>query len=157
MRYHVLTADLIQRSARKAREMGHSYVGSAHILLELSREPGAAGQVLRQLGMGPELNESMALLLYGAGTPDLPLPQGLSLEARGLLKQAVREAKFRKEREVKPHHLLLALARQENGTAGELLKVSGITADTLFSYLVDYLRWEQAVIVKASMFLPAAR
>ena len=149
MRYHVLMADLIQRSARKARELGHSYVGSAHILLELAREPGAAGQVLRQLGVEPELTESMAVLLYGSGTPDLPLPQGLSRNARNLLRQAAREARAQKKREVQPHHLLLAMARQEIGTAGELLKISGISADTLFSYTVDYLRWEQSVGVKA--------
>jgi len=86
LRYHVQTADLIQRSARKARELGHSYVGSAHILLALSREPGAAGQVLRQLGVDPDLTERMAQLLYGAGTPDLPLPQGLTRGAQRLLR-----------------------------------------------------------------------
>ena len=54
MRYHMLTSDLLQRSARKARSLGHSYVGSAHLLLVLSREPGGPGQVLRQLGVDPE-------------------------------------------------------------------------------------------------------
>ena len=148
MRYHILTADLIQLSARKARELGHSYVGSAHILLALSREPGAAGQVLRMLGVDPDLTQSMTQLLYGAGTPDLPLPQGLTRDARRLLYLAAGEAKVQKCREVLPHHILLALSRQENCTAGELLQMSGISRETLFSYTVDYLRWEQAVISK---------
>ena len=66
---------MIQAAARKARDLGHSYVGSAHLLLALLREPGGMGLVLRQLGVDPELTEAMAQLLYGAGTPDLPLPQ----------------------------------------------------------------------------------
>ena len=148
MRYHILTADLIQLSARKARELGHSYVGSAHILLALSRETGAAGQVLRMLGVDPDLTQSMTQLLYGSGTPDLPLPQGLTRDARRLLHLAAGEARVQKCREVLPHHLLLALSRQESCTAGELLQMSGISGETLFSYTVDYLRWEQAVISK---------
>ena len=114
MRYHMLTSDLLQRSARKARSLGHSYVGSAHLLLVLSREPGGPGQVLRQLGVDPELTEAMAQLLYGAGTPDLPLPQGLTEEVRAILRSAAREAKQQNSREIQPHHLLMAMARREH-------------------------------------------
>ena len=51
MRYHTLTLDLLHRSLGKARELGHSYVGSAHLLLELAREPDISGQVLRCVGL----------------------------------------------------------------------------------------------------------
>ena len=78
MHYDILTSDLIQRAAQLARSLGHSYVGSAHLLLVMAREPGAAGQTLRLLGMDPDLTEAMARLLYGQGTPELPLPQGAS-------------------------------------------------------------------------------
>ena len=83
MHYDVLTADLIQHAAQLARSLGHSYVGSAHLLLVMAREPGAAGQTLRLLGMDPDLTEAMARLLYGQGTPELPLPQGLTGGRRG--------------------------------------------------------------------------
>ena len=148
MRYHAQTLELIQSAARKARSLGHSYVGSAHLLLALSREPGNVGLVLRQLGVDPELTEAMALLLYGAGTPDLPLPQGLTEEARQLLLGAAREAKRQKSREIRPEHLLLALARQEDSAAGELLQINGVTGDILFTQTVDYLRWERQTLVK---------
>ncbi len=148
MRYHTLTADVIQRAAQKARTLGHSYVGSAHILLTLSREPGAAGQVLRMLGVDPDLTEAMAQLLYGAGTSGLPLPQGLTREAKSLLHRAGQEAKQQGCREVEPYHLLLAMARQEGSGAGELLKVNGVSAEALFTHTVEYLRWEQSASVK---------
>ena len=143
MHYDLLTADLIQRSAQLARSLGHSYVGSAHLLLVLSREPGAAGQTLRLLGMDPDLTEAMARLLYGMGTPELPLPQGLTPEARELLRGAAREAKQLGCREISPQHLLLAMARQERSGAGELLKLNGISTDVLFTHTVDYLHWER--------------
>ena len=143
MRYHALTVDLLQAAARKARDLGHSYVGSAHFLLAMTREPGGMGLVLRQLGVDPELTEAMAQLLYGAGTPDLPLPQGLTEDARELLFLAAREAKRQKEREIQPQHLMLALARQNDCAAGELLRINGVSPDELFTHTVDYLRWEQ--------------
>ena len=121
MHYDILTSDLIQRAAQLARSLGHSYVGSAHLLLVMAREPGVAGQTLRLLGMDPDLTEAMARLLYGQGTPELPLPQGLTGESRELLRGAAREAKHLGSREITPQHLLLAMARRENSDAYELL------------------------------------
>jgi len=143
LRYHTLTSELIRGAARKARLLGHSYVGSIHFLLVMMRGDDAAGQVLRLLGVDPELTESMAQLLYGMGTPALPLPQGLSREARILLQDAAREAKLLQSREVCPRHLLMAMARQPASGAGELLQLNGVSADALFTHMVDLTRWEQ--------------
>ena len=46
MRYHMLTAEIIQSAGRKARQFGHSYVGSAHILGAICEQRGPAGQLL---------------------------------------------------------------------------------------------------------------
>ena len=142
MRYHMLTADLIQRAGQKARGLGHSYVGSAHLLLALLELPGGAGQLLRGLGVDPELTEAMTRLLYGAGTPDLPLPQGLTREAKGILRCAAAEAKALSSREISPMHVLLAISRREGTAAEDLLRINGVSADALFTHTVDYMRWE---------------
>ncbi len=157
MRYHMLTSELIQQAGQKAKSLGHSYVGSAHLLLVMAREPGGTGQVLRMLGVDPDLTEAMAQLLYGAGTPDLPLPQGLTKEARALLRYAAQEAKQQNSREIRPYHLLLAMARRETSAAGELLQLNGVSADALFTHTVDYLRWEQSALVKGKKEAVATR
>ena len=138
MHYDTLTADLIQRAGQKARNLGHSYVGSAHLLLALAREPGGPGQILRMLGVDPDLTEAMMGLLYGVGSPELPLPQGLTGEARALLRRSAREAKNLGSRAIVPAHLLLAMARREENAAGELLRLSGVSADALFTHTVEY-------------------
>ncbi len=148
MRYHMLTCELLQRSAQKARSLGHSYVGSAHLLLAMAQDSGAMGLVLRQVGVDPELTEAMTQLLYGTGTPDLPLPQGLTAEVQGILRSAAREAKQQNGKEIQPHHLMIAMARRESCAAGELLRLNGVSADTLFTHTVDYLRWEQQTLPK---------
>ncbi len=142
MRYHALTAELVQKAGQKARSLGHSYVGSSHLLLAMCSCPGCAGQLLRGVGLDPGLTEKAAGVLYGAGTPELPLPQGLTREARQLLHFAALEARGLGCREVKPVHLLLAMARQQGNQAEELLLLNGVDADTLFHSTVEYLRWE---------------
>ena len=144
MRYHTLTAELIQQAGQKARSLGHSYVDSIHLLLAMAWEPQGVGQVLRMLGMDPQVSEAMAQVLYGTGTPDLPLPQGLTREARELLRASAQEAKIQSSREIQPQHILLAMARQEHSAAGELLRLNGIPGDLLFTHMVEHTRREQS-------------
>ena len=143
MRYHMLTAELIQLSGRKARYFGHSYVGSAHLLAALAAMPGGTGQLLRSLGVDPGLTEALVQLRYGAGTPDLPLPQGLSREVKSILRRAAEEAREQNAREIRPVHVLLALSRREDTAAAELLRLNGISNDLLFTHTIDYMRWEE--------------
>ena len=157
MRYHTHTSQLIRQAAQKAKTLGHSYVSSVHFLLVMAREPDGMGQVLRLLGMDPELAEAMAMLLYGVGTPQLPLPQGLTGEAKQVLQDAAREARLLSSREICPRHLLMAMARQENSGAGELLRISGVSADALFTHMVDIGRWEQQIPPKGKKEAVATR
>lgn len=143
MRYHLQTQELICLAGQKARSMGHSYVGSAHLLLALALQPGIPGQLLRCAGVDPVLTEEMTLLFFGAGTADLPLPQGLSHGARGILRSAVREARRQTCRDVEPVHVLLALARRGDCAAGELLELEGVRPEELFHRTVEYLSREQ--------------
>ena len=146
MRYHALTVELIQTAAQKARSLGHSYVGSEHLLLAMAESGGGMGLVLRQAGLDPGLTQALAQLLYGAGTADLPLPQGLTREARNILRCAAREARLSGSRQVWPQHLLLSIARREHCAAGELLRLNGVSADVLFTDTLDYLRWEHSAL-----------
>ena len=148
MRYHMLTAELIQLSGQKARAMGHSYVGSAHLLIALCACPGGTGELLRGMGVDPELTEKAAGILYGTGTPELPLPQGLTRETRGILRKAAEEARELGCREVRPIHVLLALSRREKGAAMELLALSGVERGELFTRTVEFLRWETQIPIR---------
>ena len=81
------------------RTLGHSYVGPLHLLLALMRQRSCAGQLLRAVGVDPELTAQAAAVLHGSGDSSLPLPQGLTREARSILKAAAGEAKIQGRRE----------------------------------------------------------
>ena len=137
-------AELLRIAARKARMMGHSYVGSAHILLALLGVPGAAGHLLRGAGLTESILEPVAGILYGIGSPDLPLPQGLTAQARKILRVAAREAKALGTKKVSPLHILLAVLRSRQGAASELLVLGNVDADILFTRTISYLALEEA-------------
>ena len=143
MRYHMNTAELIRHCGRRAIELGHSYVGSAHVLLALSETGDEAGMLLRSLGIEPGTAEGLTRLLYGAGKPGLPLPQGLTKDARAILRGAAREARDQGEKQIRPVHVLIALSRREGSSAGTVMQISGIGMDVLFSHAVEYMRREK--------------
>ena len=143
MRYHTSTADLIRHCGRRAVDLGHSYVGSAHFLLALSESRDEAGMLLRSLGIDPALAEGLTRLLYGAGKPGLPLPQGLTKEARMILCGAAREAREQGEKQIRPVHVLTALARRDASSAGTVMRIGGISMEALFTHTVEYMRREK--------------
>ncbi len=141
--YDSETAELIRSAGRKAREMGHSYVGSAHLLLAMVQNRGFAGSMLRGFGLNATVAEDMTAILYGKGTPQLPLPQGLTRDFQGILRYAAREARNCGCREIGSKHMLLAMVRREESAAGELLVFNGITPAELFNAAVEQTYWER--------------
>lgn len=140
MRFDGYAQSLILAAGKKARAMGHSYVGSVHLLLALVQEPGEAGQLLRFAGVEPLLAQHMAMVLYGTGTPELPLPQGFSIQAKRILWGAKQEAYALRQHQICGVHILLSLLRQERTAARDILILNDIDTEELFSCTVDYLR-----------------
>ena len=157
MRYEQESLELINRAHRKARQMGHSYVGSVHLLLALASEKGQIGQIFQGFGLDAAVTEDMVALLYGKGKSNLPMPQGLSPEARQILRGAAKEARNQKRRQVSPLHILLSLARREKAAAGELLLLSGIDTNELFSRTVENLQWGAGIPAKRKKEEPSTK
>lgn len=139
MRFGADVSKLILSAGDYAREMGHSYVGSVHFLMALLVQPGLSGQLLRGMGLDSGMLRDMTAVLYGRGTPLLPLPQGLTREARRILRGAAGEAQLLKRREVENVHVLMALTRREKAAARQLLELSGVDPDHLFTQAIIQL------------------
>ena len=139
MRYADTTVELILAAARQARGLGHGYVGSIHLLLALSEEPGRLGALLRQNGVEQSFLQTLVRGLFGQGTQDLPLPQGLTPRAAGILQGAVREARLLGSRRVDREHILLSLCRSQESEANILLRLCLSEPDVLFTETVEYL------------------
>ncbi len=145
MRYADNAKQVLISAAATAREMGHSYVGSAHLLLALLREPGSPGQLLRGAGAEMGLAESVITVLYGVGTPQLPLPQGFSNQVRRILRAGGSEARLQQSKQVQSIHLLLAILRVEKTAAQDILLLSGVDSHRLFTQTVEYLKRDSSL------------
>ena len=144
MRYSQEGTDVILGAAAGARELGHGFVGSAHLMLALAREQGAAGQLLRQLGFSAQLAYDFCAVLYGVGSSGLPLPQGFSGQARKILRCAAGEAELMGSRCVQPIHILIALTRKEKAASAMALRVAGLEPDDVFTAAVEWAGYHSA-------------
>ena len=137
MRYSQEAADVIVGAAARARGLGHSYVGSVHLLMALCAGRDEAGMLLRGAAVTEQFVHDAAAVLCGMGTAELPLPQGFSPDARVILRQAGGEAALLGEQQVRPIHLLLALTRRHESTAVLVLRIAGADPDELFTMVLE--------------------
>ena len=133
MRYSQEAADVIVAAAARARGLGHSFVGSIHLLMALCASRDEAGMLLRSAAVTEQFVHDAAAVLCGVGTASLPLPQGFSREAREILRTAGSEAELLGSVLVRPMHLLLALTRRHDSTAVLVLRIAGADPDELFT------------------------
>jgi len=145
VRFDGQSIEVIRSAADVGREMGHSYVGSVHILLALSRATGLPGLLLRNAGADPETIRCIAAGLYGRGTRDLPLPQGLTVQAKRIISGAAQEARELDKRQVSPVHLFLSLLRRERTEALQILELLQVDRTALFSETVYRTRKQPAI------------
>lgn len=134
-----LTRILVQ-ARQEAIGLGHSQVGSEHLLLALvSRRGSDAAWLLEESGWTPEAIRRLLRRRGGSGTPGLPLAQGFSVQALSILAGAAAEARHLGAAEIAPEHLLLALMRAADSTAVRLLSENGTSPDLVFTDLYEDL------------------
>ena len=133
MRYSQEAADVIVGAAARARGLGHSFVGSIHLLMALCEASDESGLLLRSAAVTEKFVHDAAAVLCGVGQTQLPLPQGFTREAREILRLAAAEAELMGSNQVRPLHLLLALTRRHESTAVMVLRIAGAEPDELFT------------------------
>ena len=115
----------IEGARTAAGELGHSFVGSEHLLLGVLRETeGLGSRVLRENGIDEESVTARLEKLEGRGVPGTPV-QGLTPRAKRILRQAAADAARLGHSYVGTEHLLLGILREPDSTAARLLTAQG--------------------------------
>ena len=114
----------------EAVRLNHSYIGSEHILIGLLREEGGvAGRVLRELGLETGRVQSMVERLTGTGKRSPFNTPELAPTTKRVLELAVEEARRMGQHYISTEHLLLGIARQNDGLAMDVLRKFGVNAE----------------------------
>jgi 2-amino-4-hydroxy-6-hydroxymethyldihydropteridine diphosphokinase len=116
----------------EARRLGHNYVGTEHLLLGLLREQeGVAVRAMEALGITPDRIRRWVIRNVGSREAGAGNRRPLTPRARRALKLASKEACHLGHECVGAEHILIGLARENEGTAAQALYRLGTDTDEL--------------------------
>lgn len=118
----------MQRAFREAKRWQHDFVGTEHILFGLLCDPdGPAVRLLRSLQIKPDLVLSKVELSLQRHDNGLAMERfPLSPASKRVFQAAAEEAAHFRHHVIGPEHLLLALLRETDCEAAQLLAGSGV-------------------------------
>jgi ATP-dependent Clp protease ATP-binding subunit ClpC len=132
---------VILLAQEEAKRLNHDYVGTEHILLGLlSLDEGVAAEALKVLGANKDKIREQLINLVGEG--DNVLLSGdrpMTPRAKRVLSLAVMEAQELGHNFVGTEHILLGLAREEEGLASQVLLGAGLSEDKIRDTVLDLL------------------
>ncbi len=127
----------------EARNLGHNYVGTEHLLLGLLKEgEGAAAQVLKGLGIDINKVREQVESLVGKGNYNFTEGFGYTPRTKRVMELSFYEARNLGHNYVGTEHLLLSLIREGEGVASRILKDSGVDLQNARDQIIKMLKEE---------------
>jgi ATP-dependent Clp protease ATP-binding subunit ClpC len=116
----------------EARALKHNYIGTEHILLGLLREEeGLAARVLESLDITVEEVRAQVARIVGQGDEVTTGQIPFTPRAKKVLDLSLREALSLGHNHIGTEHILLGLARENEGVAAQILLDFGVDAETI--------------------------
>jgi ATP-dependent Clp protease ATP-binding subunit ClpC len=153
----------IEKAQQAAQELGHSYVGTEHLLLGIAREGGGQGaRILRKNGLTDELLTELIEKYVGKGDPGAPA-QGLTPRAKRVIELAVGDAGRLNHNFVGTEHLLMGILREPECAAARIITGTGLDLNTLYTEVLNTFggaqerNWQRPVTAAAPNQRSSAR
>ena len=127
----------IETAWQAASELGHSYVGTEHLLLGLIREgEGLAGRIMSRAGLTEEKLTELIRRDAGQGAAGPPA-HGLSPKAKRCIELAASDAGRMGHSFVGTEHLLLGILRQPDCAGCRAAEEAGADPDRLYTDVMN--------------------
>jgi hypothetical protein len=128
-------------SADEARALGHSHIGTEHLLLGLLDEGGGvAARALRNLGVEPERVRGRVGFIIGQRAAPAAGEIGLTPRSKRIVELAVDEARRMGHHYVGTEHLLLGMIREGEGIGAGVLAEMGVQLEAARAETLRVLR-----------------
>jgi ATP-dependent Clp protease ATP-binding subunit ClpA len=118
----------------EARALRHNYIGTEHLLLGLLREEDGVGRrVLESLSISADSVRLQVVRIVGEGEGEA-VPAGqipFTPRAKKVLELALREGLALGHNYIGTEHILLGIARENDGVAARILRELGADAETI--------------------------
>ena len=127
----------IEKAYEAASELGHSFVGTEHLVLGILRErEGLGAHLLCNRGLEEQKLRLALSRLDGVGAAKAG-GQTLSSRARQAMDQAAKEAAALGQSCIGTEHLLLGILRQPDCGGAAILRENGADLDELYTAILD--------------------
>jgi ATP-dependent Clp protease ATP-binding subunit ClpC len=124
----------------EARELGHDWVGTEHLLLGLVREEkGLAARALASLDVTAEAVRPRVVEILGRGEAAATGQLTFTPRVKKVLELALRESVAMRHSWIGTEHLLVALIREGNGVANRILEQLGADDRRILDAVADLL------------------
>ncbi len=133
-RFTVRARESINLAVQAAEELGHSYVGTEHLLIGLLQEGnGVAARVLAENGVKEEkVINLVSQLIAPDQTVGLREETGYTPSARRVLENSYKEAVRFKAKLIGTEHLLISIIRDNDCVASRLLNTLGVSIQKIY-------------------------
>lgn len=126
--------EALNQAINSAQVLGHTYVGSEHLLLGLLRVgSGVAASVLNSAGVTAENLEEQMRATIGVGTPTRLSPDYFTPRAKRVIESAISACRNLNQKFVGTEHLLVAVLSDGEGYAVRFLTELGVDVPALTS------------------------
>ncbi|MBE6700167.1 MAG: ATP-dependent Clp protease ATP-binding subunit [Ruminococcaceae bacterium] len=127
-------------SLGSASDMGHTYIGSEHLLLGLCREEsGVAAHYLQSRGVDTEKVKGAIIRLAGVGVPCEVSATDMTPRTKSIIQASLSEAQRCGQELIGTEHLLLSILREQDSVAVRILESFGISVSDLANDLSAYI------------------
>ena len=123
----------IEQARLAAFGLGHSYVGTEHLLLGILRErAGLGARILRDRGLSEHSLKDAISRANGTGEPGVPT-QGLTKHAWQAIEKAASDAARLGHSYIGTEHLLLGILRQPDCGGARALAAAGLSVNDIYT------------------------
>ncbi len=139
-RFTARAQNALNSALREASMLGHTYIGSEHLLLGLLGEGDCiASKLMTARGVDGDKLRGVVIDLSGAGAESRVSPADMTPRVRKIILDSATEASRCGQSYVGTEHLLLALLDEPDCVAVRLLESIGISPDELRRDVVGFL------------------
>ncbi|MEQ7125918.1 Clp protease N-terminal domain-containing protein [Actinopolymorpha sp. B11F2] len=139
-RFTVRARRTVDATRPAAVALGHSYIGTEHLLLAFYAEPeGIAGKLLLDAGISRDDVEAEIIARTGRGQGSTDMDPPWTPRAKGALAASLAEALKLGHNYIGTEHLLLAMYDQPDAIAQQILLARGLDAEAARNKVVEAL------------------
>lgn len=125
---------VISKAFMQAGKLGHTYVGSEHLLLALSAETGStSASILKSCGVTEEKVLGRIIRMIGRGEPSIVDADSATPAVTRIIGAACRTVGATVEKPAGTEHLLAALLRDDNCTAVGIISDMGVNPSAILN------------------------